>query len=81
MNVEMIVSLVVAQVGEEKAKEILGFLKDLSDKLDDNVIMITQIKGRGACLLISKKGDMSDSIFLKQPKIIDLDKTINSIEI
>jgi len=81
MDVNMIVSLAVAQVGEEKAKEILGFIKGLSEKLGENVLMLSNVKGRGNCLFISSKDNMEAKIFKKQPKIIDLEKIVNNIEI
>lgn len=81
MDINMIVSLVTAQVGEENAKKVLDFLKGLIDKMDNKVLMITKVKGKGACLLISDKDDMQEGIFKKKPTMYEIETMINKIDI
>jgi hypothetical protein len=81
MDINIIVTLVTAQVGEENAKKVLEFLKGLIDKMDDKVIMITKVKGKGACLLISNKSDMLEGIFKKKPTMYEIETMINKVEL
>ncbi len=81
MTQDMIVSMIVAKVGEDEAKKYLQMIKDISDKLGDKVLMLSSVKGKGNCLFISSKEEMNQQIFKEKPKVFYLDEIINKIEI
>lgn len=83
MDIDFIVANVVSQVGEDKAKEVLGFLTNLVNKVGDNTIIIKRVGSRGVCALITdgKKSTIDAVRFHEKPKLFEIESKIKEIEI
>lgn len=83
MTLDFLVNMVVGQVGEEKAKEVLEMILSLSDKMTDEKIYIVKRLGkRGVCLLgTDNKKCKIDFPNGDNPTVTELEKSLRGIEI
>ena len=81
MDLDFFVNLVIGQVGEEKAKEVLDMLADKVG--DDKIFILKKLGKRGVCIISTDgtncKINFPDEKYI--PNIIDLEKIVRGIEI
>lgn len=86
MQTQLLVNMVVGQVGQEKAEEVLKMLLGLADKMGDNdIYVLKKLKGKGITLISTNSNDckMSFPNATKEnpPKMFEIEKIVRDIEI
>ena len=86
MTQEFIVRMVVQQVGEEKAKEILDMVLSMAEKMgDDQIYVLKKLKGKGVTLISTNSKDcvmnFPNATKEKPPSMFELEKIVKNIEI
>lgn len=80
MTQEMMIDFAIGQVGEEKAKEVVGMILKLADKMSSKqVYMLKKIPQKGVCLIMTNE-DIAVTKFTEKPKLIELEKIVRGIE-
>ena len=83
MDNDFIVNMVISQVGEEKAKEVLNMLLGLADKMSsDKIYVIKKLGAKGVCLISTNDGDCKiDFRDGAKPVVTEIEKSLRDIEI
>jgi len=82
MDKEFIINMVIAQIGEDKAKEVIDNILKLADKMDSNKIYIIKRLGDKGICLISTNSDECKINFPNgdKPTVIELETELRKIE-
>jgi len=81
MDLELLVSLAVGQVGEEKVKEVMGIITGLAKNVSLDVIYIVKkLPNKGVVLLSTNDKDCVIE-WRGKPKITELENIVKNIEI
>jgi hypothetical protein len=83
MNKEMIINLVIGQIGEEKAKEVKGMILGLAGKMNTNdLYIIKKFPNKGVCLIVTNGTDCKTTFGEEaEPKVIELENMLKDIEV
>jgi len=83
MNLELIVNLLVGQVGEEKAIEIKEMILSLGNKMStEDIYIIKKFPSKGVCLISTNRKDCTMSFMDgSTPKVTELERIVKDIEI
>jgi len=86
MDKQLIINMVVAQVGQEKAEEVLKMVLGLADKMGDNdIYILKRLKNKGITLISTNSNDCKMSFpnatVDNPPKMFEVEKIVRDIEI
>lgn len=82
MDLELLVSLAVGQLGKEKVETTLKAIIDMANKTDlKTTYIIKRLPSKGVCLLTTNDDEMQPIVWKKNPKIKELQKMLTDIEI
>ncbi len=84
MTTELILNMVISQVGEEKAKEILTMILSMADKMTEKEIFILKkFANKGVTLITTNSEDCKIAFpnGVDKPKQYELEKILREIEI
>ncbi len=81
MDKDFLLNMVINQIGEEKAKEVLNMLKGLADRMQpDSIYMLKKLPNKGVTLISTKDNDCKIN-FTAKPVQHELEKMLKEVEI
>jgi flagellar motor protein MotB len=86
MDVNFILDMVIGQIGAEATKDLKEKIVMLMGQMkEEQIFVLKKLKGKGVCLIITNSNEFKTSFpNLKdgyKPTIIELEKTVNNVEI